>query len=710
MILYERIENILKKCRDEKITIHRYGEWVELRIHGLHPILSVRLIDDCIFRRHIISKFKNHFEETGVPILACGDSGCMYYSGPETYRTMAGSLEDNLCRVIRGGIVRDEMFLSTALRNLGNYYLHSIMESLDTQSEASIEFAKFMGFGTALFPRTDREVAGRYLLFRWLSLYLLYRNTSLFRNNPMLLPASGEPGEFLVEMWNRYYSHLENFSDMKDSIGNPSSVDIAMLSRWERLPAFTADIHWITGFAGGNPGFHQIPSIASFVEEDEMDILTSTSRFISDGSVAVFTPAFGLLALQVYMEKRSRGMEHREIINSMTIFTSPGAGEVFQSTILNLVGEGVPYRPKVVGTDVPPMKWGEFAALLKRNVMEKPFSTILMDWRGRNDTEHLFPLVDYLWDSTGSRIVLLVDMDERNMGASGVLLKRSRVEVIITHEHSNCAAFIITGRGTSSMNYTKLIRMKLPLERDMTDVIQNAENRLDSSMTLLNIPVRGARFYYYRDTTMWLIASLQGKLLRWGGPLLALVPGYIWKALAGHRWIPLRNLARIQPDPCQNTSRSKRPDLLLSTGKHGFELIEGIPETCTGIKGIQVKDRDRIPLIRWFLRSETARILYRIFGLENLPIPELPRHEGSPDRFFQGKDSPETNSRMAPAKKSPPISELVELLSGYLRGSEDPEKVLRERVFDRKLRSRILRAYSKKYGKPAEESKGSKLF
>ncbi len=708
MTLFERIENTLGKCRDEKVTIHLYGDWIELRLQGLHPILHVRLVNDCIFRRHIASRLRSHFEETRVPILVCGETLCVYYSGPDLYRVMEGKLEDNLCRVIKGGISRDEMFLASALLNLSRHYLPHLMQGLNLRGKESIEFARFMGFDTALFPQKDLEVAARYLLFRWMSLYLLYRSTPAFRNDPLLLPASDSAEEFLLEMWRKYYSHLENLSDMKPSIGSSSSADIKMLSTWSHLPAFTADVHWITGFAGESPGLHHITSIASLVEEQETDMLASISRFVPDGNVAIFTPAFGLAALQVYMDRRARGLEHTESISSLTVFTSPGAGEVFQSTVLNLSGEGVPYRPEVVGAQMPPMKWGEFAALLRRDMEGRPFSTVLMDWRGREDVASLIQMVDYLWDVADDRIILLLDRDERSMEASEFVFRTARVEVMLTHEGSNSMALVITGRGRPSMNYTKMVRLRAPLERDMAEVIENAENRLDSSMVRLNIPVKGARFYYYRDTAMWLVASLQDKFLRWGGPMLGLVPGYVWKAFSTHRWSLLKEMARIHPEPCGKSNI--RPDIIIAPGRGGLRLLDELQEPCRGMVGLEVRDRGRIPLLRWFLPGRAAHILHRIFGIEDLPIPDLTRPEGDPDRFLSRGEREEEYPVDGMEKKRTPLSELVELLRDYLREAEEPLTILKERIFDEKLRNRIIRAYSRKYGQLQQEIGGNRLF
>ncbi len=704
MTLFERIERILGKCRDEKITVHTYGEWLELRLHGLHPILHVRLMDDCIFERHIASSLRSRFEETGIPVLVCGKLACMYYSGPDAYRVMEGDIEDSLCRVIRGGIVRDEMFIASALLNLSRHHLPHLTQSLNIRGKDSVEFARFMGFDTALFPRRDMEVAGRYLLFRWISLYLLYRTTSLFRNDPVLLPSDEDSKSFLREMWNRYYSHLENLSDVKSSIGSPSSPDMKILAAWERLPRFTSDIHWITEFSGRAPGFPHIMSIASIVEEEETDILVSISRFVPDGNVAIFTPPFGLLPLQIYMEKRAGGLGHAESISSITVFTPPGAGEIFQSTVLNLAGEGVPYRPQVVGTTIPPMRWGEYAALLKRDMEGKPFSTILMDWRGRDDVSSLAPSVDYLWDVVRDRIILLLDRDERIASAFDAIFRTSRVEVMVNHSGSNSIALVITGRGRPSMNYTKLVHLKSPVERDITDVIENAENRLDSNMIRLNIPVRGARFYYYRDTVMWLVTSLQERFMKWGGLLLGLVPGYVWKSFAAHRWRPLKELARIHTEPCRGKVGRNGPDILLSEGKNGLELLDEAREPCTGI---QLKEKDKLPLLRWFLPSRTAHILHRIFGIRELPVPDLVRYEGNPDEFL-GRGEEDEYSGGGVRRGKTTVSELVELLKDY--PGEDIAEILRERVFDERLRNRLKKAYSKKYGRLHQEIKGGKLF
>ncbi len=710
MTLFERIENALGGCREEKITLHMEGDWVELRIHGLHPILQLRILKDCIFRRHIASRLRSHFEETGIPLLVCGPTSCVYYSGPDIYRVMKGSMEDNLCRVVRGGISRDEMFLASALEGLSLHYLPQFIENLDLDNDVAIEFARFMGFDTALFPEEDRRISGRYLLFRWLSLYFLYRMTSMFRNDPVLLPATEEPGLFIREMWDKYFSHLESLSDMKSSIGSLSSPDIGMLSSWEQLPSYTADIHWITGFAGETLRLHHVLSIATMVGEEEVDILTSVSRFIPEGKVAVYTPRFGLAALQIYRERRAAGLDHREAVNSMTIFTPPGAGEIFQSTVLNLAGEGIPYRPEVIGTEIPPMKWGEYAALLRRNTEGRPFSTILMDWRGREDVGSLSPLVDYLWDVASDRIILLLNRDERTMEAMDPVFRSSRVEVMITHSGSSSVAFLITGRGRPSMNYTKMVHLKSPVERDMAEVIENAENRLDSSMVRLNIPVRGARFYYYRDTAMWLITSLQEKFLKWGGPMLALVPGYVWKAFSTYRWNLLKDLARVHTELCDDRTGRKDFDILISPERHGLEPIGEILEPCRGLIGIQVRDRSKLPLIRWFLRSRMAHVLHGIFGIRELPVPDLNRYEGNPDRFLSRSEGDGEYFAERDRKKGPTVSELVELVNRYIRESKDVQEILKERVFDDRLRARISRAYFRKFGKPRQEAGGSRLF
>jgi len=730
-----QLENAIRQCNAENITLHPEGDWAELRLQGVHPVLRVRSVDDCVFRRHIIGKLQSHFRDTESPILVCGNRYCIYYSGSEVYRAMDGGLEESVCRVLRGGVSRDEMFLSKGLRALASHYLETRMGNLDFGSRDAIELARFMGFDTALYPPDEADLTKRYLLFRWISLYLLYRITTAFKNDPVMLPVTEDPGQFLAEMWQKYYSHLQGMSDVRMSLGSLDSPDFRFLSSWDHLPAFAADIHWVTSFTGGTFMYYHLLPVASFVGESESDLLMDTAHFVSGENVAIFTSRFGLSPLYVYRMRRLAGMEHPEAVRGMSVFTSPGAGEVFQSILLNLAGEGVPYKPTVRGVKAPPMRWEEFSALLGRSLEDKPFSTVLMDWRGRDDLQGLISSIDYLWDVSSEKIILILDAIEKNMKTVSGIFESNRVKVVITHRGNGAVSFVLTGRGIPSRNYTKLVRFKEPLEEDMVDAIENAENRLDSNMIRLNIPVRGARFFYYRDSTMWLLASLQEKFMKWGGPLLSLIPGYVWKALSQHRWILLKDLARIHVGDGKCPSSTGKGILWISSrgtgrsegvseaisltfalmpGKETFRIIpvDGRAVLCEGGIGLQVKDKDRERLLKWFLRSRMAYSLYKIFGINDLPVPDLMRFEGDPDRFFAGKGE-DLNDMAQVVVRRTTISDLIEVLDRYT-GNGDYEhlrNLLEERVFDEKLRERLMKTYwKKKHGELPQETRGGRLF
>ncbi len=727
------LENALRYCNADKVSIHPEGDWTELRLQGIHPILQVRLVDDCVFRRHIAGKLQNRFRETGIPLLVCGNEACLYYSGKEIFRVLEGNLEDSICRVIRGGVSRDEMFLPKALRALATHYLKHGMENLDFGRKEAVDLARFMGFDTALYPPSEVRLTKRYLLFRWIALYLLYRITKAFQSDPVMVPVTDDPGEFLREMWSRYYSHLEGMSDVRVSLGSPDSPDLKFLATWDQLPSFTADVHWITGFSGGDFRYYHLLPLASFVEEDGGDLLMDTSRFVSGKGIAVFSGRFGLAPLYVYRERRLMGMDHPEAVRDISVFTSPGAGEVFHSILLNLAGEGVPYRPAVRGVKAPPMRWEEYSTLLGRSLEERPFSTVLMDWRGRDDVQSLVSSIDYLWDVSGDRILLILDATERNMDLADRIFKFNRVEVIITHQGTGAVSFLLTGRGAPSMNYTKLVRFKQPLEPDMVEIIENAENRLDSNMVRLNIPVRGSRFFYYRDSSMWLVASLQEKFMKWGGAFLSLVPGYVWKALSHHRWIPIRDLARVHvgnvpcpPDAGEGVlwisarGMGRSPEATgslplsmgLIAGKETFRIVpvNGKAVLCGGGIGLQLRERDRERLLKWFLKSRIAFILYRMFGIDNLPVPDLTRFEGDPDKFFSGKGEPLKDIPEVPVKRIT-VAELTELMKKFMgNGHGSLSQLVEERIFDDRLRERIVKAWKKRYGESSREMEGGRLF
>jgi len=384
--------NAVRSCI-ENISHHSAGGWIEFRAQGVHPILRVKVLDDCVLHKDTASKIPVFFGEYKIPVLLCGQRACFYYSS-ETYGVFSGDVRDIICRILRSGVKMDGDFYPRALSLLIEHYGENHFDDFDFYSEESIPFAQFMGFTTALYPENEKELSKRYMLFRWASLYLLYRFASPYTNDPVILPSTEDPRAFVEEMWDRYYSRLEDVSDIKESIGSSDDPDMAFVSRWSSLPQFTQDIHWLTNFWREELKYDHVLSFAGVVAGRDRELEMDIGGFVRNNEIAVYSLPFGLLPAYIYRSMRMRGRKHQEILKDLKVITSSPAGKFFQATVLNLMGEGVPYRPNVYEISAPPMEKSEFLILMREGDQEG-FDEVVMDWREREDVAELMKKVEF---------------------------------------------------------------------------------------------------------------------------------------------------------------------------------------------------------------------------------------------------------------------------------------------------------------------------
>ncbi|GEM_PF-2357161 len=747
MDLFDLVSDVIDECHIEDITLHMEDGYPVLRLRGIRPILRFVYSSGCIFHRHVMGRHVENSRRDGIPLLLCARDVCFYYSDDENFYLLEEDVRDAACRILRASIrgvlpyiTTPSALLSRGIVRLMEEYLDIMDEELEpVLREHAIDIARFMGYSTAFLPQKEREILYRFLLFRWSSFHLLYRNSPLHSSSPLLLnPDWHNRRDFVENIYTRYFASFEGFSDMKGIVVSPKEPTLSILSRWSNAPSFTADLNWLLGFLGSRMEYRDLLRYLGFMGGDS-SIEQMMSMFITPGSTFVHTGRFSTLPVSLYGGLRERGMSHTEILRNLFVFTRSHAGVLFHSVALHLAGGGNAGKPIVFSSKHPVYLKEDFDALLSSDA-GNGFFNMVYDVRDGDEISLLKEIALYGWSSMverGRMFFLMSDYHTHSRGFSGVedvVMANTRLNLVGRLEGGRDFFLLMNGNSAHPRSYTKLVRIRDGnggVDADFAERMENAENSMDDRLNTLKLSLqKPMKVFYYRDSAVDLTMILQRNLSSLGKLFLMHVPVDVWKMLRSVPWKPLNALARIyhSRERCPRLPAGDVPMITRSGVKYvdsggqrgeyvDFALVEQRDSfrvvdigasaiVCGGGAGIRVLEEE--DLLRWYLNSRIAYFLYRVVGsYDVLPVPDIHPSTDSPEvalarlSSLRGLNLPSLE-RVSPSSISE--REIFSIIDSLVRDVEVKpdasfyrflEDFMGRHVLDEELLPRLLKGYWK---------------